>query len=261
MTGKVYLIGAGPGDPELMTVKGLKLLQQADVVVYDRLANEQLLEEVRVDAIRVYVGKGPKCHAKTQDEINETLVYYGKQGRNVVRLKGGDPFVFGRGAEEALYCREHGVAFEVVPGVTAAIGAGAYAGIPVTHRTMAASFACVTAHLCDDRSDEPMWRALATGIDTVAIYMGVARAACVQKRLVDYGRSGTTPVAVIEWGTYASKQRVVYATLDTLVEQMSVHDVKNPAIIVVGDVVSLGPSLAWFPQEQPVADTPMVAIK
>ncbi|MDI3256538.1 MAG: uroporphyrinogen-III C-methyltransferase [Kyrpidia sp.] len=244
--GTVYLVGAGPGDPGLITVKGAACLRRADVVVYDRLASPRLLHEVRPDAQRIYVGKAEGRHTLSQKEINALLVRLAKEGRTVVRLKGGDPFVFGRGGEEAEVLAEHGIPFEVVPGVTSAVAVPAYAGIPVTHRDHTPSFAVVTGHEDPDKETSWIdWGKLSTGVGTLVFLMGVGRLPRIVEQLRLHGRPGSTPVALIRWGTRV-EQRTVTGTLDTIVEEVRRRDFRSPAIIVVGDVVRLRARLNWF---------------
>ncbi len=242
----VSLVGAGPGDPALITIGGAARLAEADVVVYDRLANPVLLEHARADAERIYAGKGPNRHALTQEQINALLVEHGLAGKRVVRLKGGDPFVFGRGGEEAEALAAAGVPFEIIPGVTSAIAAPAYAGIPVTHRALASSFAVVTAHE-DPAKDAPTidWAKLAASVDTLVFLMGVERLPQIAARLVEHGRAASTPVAVIEWGTLP-RQRVVSGTLETIVATARDAGVGAPAVTVVGEVARLREGLRWF---------------
>ncbi len=254
--GKVYLIGAGPGDPGLITVRGLERLRAAEVVVYDRLAHPALLDLARPDAERIYVGKASAQHAMKQPDINALLVEQAQQGKTVARLKGGDPFVFGRGGEEAEACRAAGVTFEIVPGVTSAIAAPAYAGIPVTHRDAASSFAVVTGHERDDAREpgtrEPgaaegrrHWATLAHAADTLIFLMGVEALPEIAARLQEHGRDPATPVALVQWGTWPS-QRVVTGTLATIVEEARRAGLTPPAVCVVGEVVRLREALRWF---------------
>jgi uroporphyrin-III C-methyltransferase len=234
-TGIVYLVGAGPGDPDLITVRGLRCLQRAEVLVHDRLVAPELLDEAPTSALRIDVGKEAGHHRCAQEEINALLVRHAQAGRVVVRLKGGDPFVFGRGGEEALACAAAGVAWEVVPGVTSATSVPARAGIPVTHRGIATSFAVVTGHcLGDDRVD---WEALAR-IDTLMILMGLSRLPEVADRLLEHGRSAETPAAVISRGTLPD-ERVVVTTLGGLAETVAREGLATPALVVVGEVVRL----------------------
>ncbi|HEX2204211.1 MAG TPA: uroporphyrinogen-III C-methyltransferase [Longimicrobium sp.] len=246
MTGTVYLVGAGPGDPGLLTVRGAELLARADAVVYDALANPRLLERARPEAELVYSGKRAGQHSFTQEEINRTLIELAGRHATVVRLKGGDPFVFGRGGEEALALREAGVPFEVVPGVTAGIAATAYAGIPVTHRGASASVTLVTGHEDPTKFETDLdWPALARQKGTLVFYMSVRTMADNFRRLVDGGRPADTPAAAIEWGTYP-RQRTVAGTLATLPELAREAGIGAPSLIVVGDVVRLRDELAWF---------------
>lgn len=242
--GLVVLVGAGPGDAELITLAGARWLSDAEVVVYDRLANPALLDLAPATAQRVYVGKGRQGQAMTQEQINALLVELGRAGRRVVRLKGGDPFLFGRGGEEAAALAAAGVPFRVVPGVTAAAGATAYAGIPLTDRTLASSVALVTGQEDPSREQSRVnWSALA-GIDTVVFYMGVKNLPEIAERLMAAGKSGRTPTAIIERGTTAG-QRVVSATLATIVEAASRERVGPPSLIVVGEVVKLRERFDW----------------
>lgn len=216
--GKVYLVGAGPGDPKLITVYGMECIQEADVILYDRLANEQLLNYAKKDAELIFCGKLPGKHGVIQDRIHELLVEKALQGKVVTRLKGGDPFVFGRGAEEAEVLATRGIPYEVVPGITSGIAAPAYAGIPVTHRDHATSFAIVTGHGREEKGKDYLnWSALAQGIDTIAFYMGVGNLPHICKQLMDHGRDKHTPVALVQWGT-TKYQRTVTGTLATIEE-------------------------------------------
>ena len=247
MHGIVYLVGAGPGDPKLLTVGGRDVLRRADVVVYDRLVGDALLDEIRDDAERIYVGKAAAQHAMQQDDINRVLVDRAQAGKTVCRLKGGDPFVFGRGGEEALFCRAHGVEFQIVPGVTSSIAAPAYAGIPVTHRadenfpTGASSFAVVTGHTKDDDAPPP----LLPVADTLVFLMGVRALPKIVAQLLSRGDISSTPVALIRWGT-TTQQQVVTGTLQTIEAEVERAQLKPPALIVVGEVVNLRERLQWF---------------
>ena len=239
--GTVYLVGAGPGDPGLLTRRGAQVLAAADVVVYDRLIGSELLDLARPDATRVYVGKEAARHAMTQDEINSLLVEHALAGRDVCRLKGGDPFVFGRGGEEALFCRAHDVPFEIVPGVSSSIAAPAYAGIPVTHREIATSFAVVTGHTKDDDAPPPeLPRA-----QTLVFLMGVRALPKIVAQLLARGESAQTPVALVRWGT-TTLQQTVTGTLETIEAEVERSGLKPPALIVVGEVVRLREKLRWF---------------
>ncbi|HWT83193.1 MAG TPA: uroporphyrinogen-III C-methyltransferase, partial [Candidatus Methylomirabilis sp.] len=242
--GKVYLIGAGPGDPGLFTLKGKRCLQEADVVVYDYLANPRLLRYAKPEAEMVYVGKQAGRHTLSQEEIDRLLVARAADGKVVARLKGGDPFIFGRGGEEAEELAAAGIPFEVVPGVTSAVAAPAYAGIPLTHRDFTSTVAFVTGH--EDPSKEETsiaWDTLATGIGTLVFFMGVGQLPEIVAKLTRYGRSPSTPAAVIRWGTRA-EQQVVTGTLADLAEKC--REMEPPALIVVGEVVALREKLRWF---------------
>lgn len=240
--GIVYLIGAGPGDPGLLTLRGLEYLRRADVVVHDRLANRQLLAYAP-QAELIDVGKQADHHPIPQSRINAILVEKARQGYIVARLKGGDPFVFGRGGEEAQALREAGVPFEVVPGVTSAVAVPAYAGIPVTQRGMAYSVAFITGHSAGSKPLELNWKALAEGVDTLVFLMGVTSLPIIIDSLVKAGRSPDTPVALIEKGTLP-EQKVVAGTLADILEKAA--GIEPPAIIIVGEVVRLRSTLDWF---------------
>jgi uroporphyrinogen III methyltransferase / synthase len=243
----IYLVGSGPGDPGLFTLKGLRCMREADAIVYDRLAPESLLAYARPEAERIYVGKQPGNPTMSQEEINARLVALGRAGKTVVRLKGGDPYIFGRGGEEALALIEAGLPFEVVPGVTSGVAAPAYAGIPVTHRNVSTSVAFVTGHEdpTKGRSDVD-WKEVAHGADTLVLYMGVGRLAEISSELVAAGRVPETPVAVVRWGTLP-EQRTVTGTLGDIAEKVAEAKLKPPAITVVGDVVALREAgLDWY---------------
>jgi uroporphyrin-III C-methyltransferase len=233
--GIVYLVGAGPGDPRLITVLGLDRLRQAEVVIYDRLVSERLLDEAPPTAERIFVGKAPGEHSAKQEEINELLLRHARMGRTVVRLKGGDPFVFGRGSEEALACAEAGIPWEVVPGISSAVSVPALAGIPVTHRELAGGFAVVTGHCAEgDRQD---WAALAR-VETLVILMGLSRLPEISASLLFHGRGANTPVAAIAQGSLPG-ERVVVGTLGTIAGDVARSGLRAPATIVVGEVVRM----------------------
>lgn len=234
---QVYLIGAGPGDPALITVKGVECLRRADVVVYDRLVASALLDYAPVHAERIYVGKASGEHTMTQAEINALLIEKARAGKIVARLKGGDPFVFGRGGEEALALADAGIAFEIVPGVTSAIAAPAYAGIPVTHRGIAASFTVATGHRADE---SPISNPQSP---TLVFLMSVENLASIVASLLESGRAATTPVALVRWGTTPQQQTIV-GTLENIIERA--HGLQPPAVLIVGDVVNLRERLQWF---------------
>ncbi len=244
--GTVYLVGAGPGDPGLLTVRGRQLLESCDVVVFDRLANPALLRLARPEAELIDVGKAPNRVASTQEETNRLLVDLALAGRSVCRLKGGDPFVFGRGGEEALECRVAGVPFEVVPGVTSAIAAAAYAGIPVTHRAVATSFAVITGHEDPTKPGEQVdWAGIAGGAETLVFLMGIGHLPEISARLIEHGRDPATPAAAVRWGT-RPEQRTVTGTLATLPAAVAAAGLKPPAAVIVGEVVRLRERLDWF---------------
>ncbi|MBM4765063.1 uroporphyrinogen-III C-methyltransferase [Bacillus sp. B15-48] len=244
--GKVYLVGAGPGDIGLITVKGMEAIQQADVILYDRLANPKLLEFAPAGCELIYCGKLPDRHVLRQDAINELLVEKSLHGRVVVRLKGGDPGVFGRVGEEAAALAEHGIPYEMIPGITSGIAAPLYAGIPVTHREFGESFAIITAH---DKSKQGQpnlnWASLASGIDTIAFYMGVSNLPYIAKNLMANGKSADTPVILIRWGTFG-RQETIEGTLANIADKVKSENFTNPAITLVGDIVSLRKKLNWF---------------
>ena len=242
---KVYLVGAGPGDPELLTVKALRLIQQADVIVYDRLVSQPVLDLIPTGTKRVYVGKAPGNHHMDQNDINNVLLALAKNNRNVVRLKGGDPFIFGRGSEEAQYLVQHGVQYEYVPGITAAAACCGYAGIPVTHRGVARSVRLITGHCKANHPLDLNWQSLADKETTLVFYMGIANLPQLQRELIKAGLSPDTPAAAIENGT-TDKQRRCLATLKTIDNQIKTMSIKSPALIVIGDVVSFANELDWF---------------
>ncbi|RNE93260.1 siroheme synthase CysG [Marichromatium sp. AB32] len=242
--GEVYLVGAGPGDPDLLTFRALRLMQQADVVVYDRLVSTPILEMTRRDARRIYVGKQRNHHAMRQEEINRLLAELAKDGHRVLRLKGGDPFIFGRGGEEIDTLAAEGVPFQVIPGITAASGCACYSGIPLTHRDYAQSVTFVTGHLKDGTIDLN-WPALAQPNQTVVFYMGLAGLPVIVERLREHGVAGDMPVALVQQGT-THMHRVYAGTLSTIVEQLAADPPEPPTLIIVGEVVRLHDKLGWF---------------
>ena len=245
-SGKVYLIGAGPGDPGLITLKGLEYLRKADVIIYDRLVDDSLLGEVSPGSERIYVGKGRGCHAVEQKEINLLLIEKARQGRTVVRLKGGDPFVLGRGGEEAEILAANGVPFEVVPGVSSAYAVPAYAGIPVTHRRLASSFSVITGHEDPEKNESSIdWCRISAGGDTLVFLMGVGNLAHLVNELIRNGRQPDTSVAVISRGT-TPKQRTIVGTLEDISAHAQKEGLEPPAVIVVGEVVRLREQIRWF---------------
>ncbi|MBI2462287.1 MAG: uroporphyrinogen-III C-methyltransferase [Candidatus Rokubacteria bacterium] len=257
--GRVALVGAGPGDPGLLTVRGLELLRRAEVVVYDRLVNPILLDEAPPEALRVFAGKLAGSHYLPQAEIHALLIAHARRGRRVVRLKGGDPFVFGRGGEEAAALAAAGIPFEVVPGVSSAIAVPAYAGIPVTHRGLSSSFAVVTGH--EDASKDGSavdWARLASAVDTLVVLMGVRALPAIVASLLAHGRSPDTPVALIRWGTTA-EQETVTGVLADIVARARAAGLEPPVVAVIGEVVRLRDRLRWF--EGASADLPPVSMR
>jgi uroporphyrinogen III methyltransferase/synthase len=244
--GKVYLVGAGPGDPELITAKGLRCIAEADVLIYDYLAAKALLHHARNDCERIYVGKKGGDHTLSQDGINRLIADKARDGKIVTRLKGGDPFIFGRGGEEAEILEQAGIAFEIVPGVTSAIAAPAYAGIPLTHRQYTSTVAFITGHEDPTKNESNIdWQALATGIGTLVFLMGVKNLPNIVEQLHKHGRASHTPVALVRWGT-TTRQQTVTGTLENIVQRANEAGLKAPAIIVVGEVVGLRDTLQWF---------------
>ena len=242
--GRVYLVGAGPGDPELLTLRAVRLLQAADVVVYDHLVSVAVLDFVAPGAERIYAGKRRNEHTLRQEQINALLVRLGQEGKQVVRLKGGDPFIFGRGGEELQALATQGVAFEVVPGVTAASGVSAYAGIPLTHRDFAQRCLFVTGHLRDGSADLD-WPSLVRTQQTVVIYMGLTGLPDICRQMVAHGALPDLPVAVVQDGSIAT-QRVVTGTLETITQLVQQAGLRSPSLTIIGEVVRLHASLAWY---------------
>jgi uroporphyrin-III C-methyltransferase len=243
--GKVYLVGAGPGDPKLLTVKAVELLKEADVVIYDRLVGESILNLAPQKAEKINVGKRTGKHEVPQDKITELIIEKAQIGGKIVRLKGGDPFIFGRGGEEAEALVEKGIEFEVVPGVSSAVVAPAYAGIPLTHRDYASSVAIITGHRAGDAERVIDWAKIADAVDTMVILMGIESLDAITAKLLQGGVSPNKPVAIVESGTYP-KQRTLIAKLGTIVKEAEAKQIKPPAVIVIGEVANLGRKLAWF---------------
>ncbi|EKO3719839.1 uroporphyrinogen-III C-methyltransferase [Vibrio metschnikovii] len=244
--GEVALVGAGPGDPELLTVKALNYLQQADVVLYDYLVSEDIMALIPSKTILVCVGKRAGHHSVPQEKTNQLLVDFAQLGHRVVRIKGGDPFMFGRGGEELEVLADAGIAFQVIPGITAAAGATAYAGIPLTHRDYAQSALFITGHLKNDTIDEMEWPTLARGHQTLVIYMGLMNATMITQQLLLHGRQASTPIAIIERGTQQA-QKVFRGVLQDLPQLAT--QAQSPALIVIGEVVALADKLAWFGEQ------------
>jgi len=253
--GRVLLVGAGPGDPGLLTLKALRALNEADVILYDRLVSDEILALARRDAERIAVGKRPgENHDATQARIHALLAEHAAAGRRVVRLKGGDAFIFGRGGEELQYLRAQGIAYEVVPGITAALACAAYGGVPLTHRDYAQGVQLVTAH-CRDGSAGPDWTALAQGGQTLAFYMGVGQLEEVAGSLISHGRAADTPYALVENGTRPN-QRVIHGRLADLPAQARAHGIAAPALLIVGEVAGLAGELAWYGDVRAGGDAP-----
>ncbi|MGE7055963.1 uroporphyrinogen-III C-methyltransferase, partial [Paenibacillus glucanolyticus] len=245
MAGKVYLVGAGPGDARLITIKGKECIEKADVVVYDRLASPRLLRWTKPGAQKVYVGKLPDRHTMKQEQINQLLVDFALEGKTVVRLKGGDPTIFGRVGEEAELLYRHGISYEIVPGITSAISVPAYAGIPVTHRDHASSLSIITGHESPEKLDRMIqWDKVTHATGTLIFMMGVAKIGYISRQLIKYGRSPETPVALIRWGTRA-EQDTLTGTLADIEDKVKAANFQPPAVIVVGEVVLQRERLKW----------------
>jgi len=246
MKGKVYIVGAGPGDAGLFTLKALDLIKSADIVLYDRLVSDDILKMIPSNIEKVYVGRNVGDDYSHQDETNKLMISHARDGKKVVRLKGGDPFIFGRGGEEAEFLRENGVEFEIVPGISSATASPAYAGIPLTHRLFSSSVAIVTGH--EDAKKEELtvrWKELANAVDTIVVLMGMGRLKQIANDLVSAGMSKDTDVAIIESGT-TKDQKILLGNLSNIVDKVKSSDIKPPAIIVIGKVASLAEKLDWL---------------
>ena len=245
MTGTVYLAGAGPGDPGLVTIRTASLLANADVVLYDRLVSEEILAMISSSAKKEYVGRAVGDNADHQITTNELMVKYANKADTVVRLKGGDPIIFGRGGEEAEYLREHGIKYEIIPGITSGIASATYAGIPLTHRKIASSVVLVAGHEDPTKNTEAVkWKKLASAVDSIVIMMGLSRIGEISALLIEGGRNPNTPVAVIQNGT-TSKQRIVYSSLENISNVLKDKEIHPPAIIIIGDVVDISKKIEW----------------
>ncbi len=245
MSGKVYLVGAGPGDARLITIGAVELLNKADVVLYDRLVSKKILSMVPKKTEKVFVGRNVGDDYKHQDHTNELMVKYAKKKKNVVRLKGGDPIIFGRGGEEAEYLTSHKIKYEIIPGISSGIGSATYSGIPLTHRKYASSVVFVTGHEDPEKKKESVkWKRLAKSVDTIVIMMGLSRIGIICKELANGGLPKSTPVAVIQNGTTA-KQRMIKGTISNIAKKVNQHKLKPPCIIIIGKVVNLSKKLGW----------------
>ncbi|HEX5359413.1 MAG TPA: uroporphyrinogen-III C-methyltransferase [Candidatus Nitrosotalea sp.] len=245
MTGKVFIVGAGPGDPKLITLKAVESIKSADIVLYDRLVSKKIVAMIPKRAEKMYVGRDVGDDYKHQDTTNDMMVKFAKKNKNVVRLKGGDPFIFGRGGEEAEFLRKHKVKYEIIPGITSGIGSAEYSGIPLTHRKFASSVVFVTGHEDAKKSEGVVdWKKLAKAVDTIVIMMGLSRLDIISKRLISGGLSKNTPVAVIQNGT-TDEHRMIKGTLSNITKKVSEAKIKPPSIIVVGKVVNLSEKIGW----------------
>jgi len=245
MTGKVFLVGAGPGDPSLITLRAVELIKKADVVLYDRLVSKKILSMIPKKAKAVYVGRAVGDDYKHQDSTNDLMVKYAKTKRCIVRLKGGDPIMFGRGGEEAEYLKKHKIQFEIIPGITSGIGSATYAGIPLTHRSFASSVVFVTGHEDFEKSkDAVRWKKLAKSTDTIVVMMGLSRIGIISKQLLSGGMDKKTPVAVIQDGT-TSKQKMITGTISNIAQKIKQSKIRPPSIIIIGKVVSLSKTIGW----------------
>ena len=245
MTGTVYLVGAGPGDPDLITLRAVELIKKADVVLYDRLVSKKIISMIPKKAKTVYVGRTVGDDYKHQDDTNKLIVEYAKTKRCVIRLKGGDPIIFGRGGEEAEYLKKHKIKFEIVPGITSGIGSATYAGITLTHRKFASSVVFVTGHEDSEKKKEDVrWKKLAKSTDTIVVMMGLTRISIICKQLSAGGMEKNMPVAVIQDGT-TTKQKMGFGTISNIVQKVKQSKIKSPSIIIIGKVVSLSKTIGW----------------
>ncbi len=245
MTGKVFIVGAGPGDPKLITLKAVESIKSADIVLYDRLVSKKIVAMIPKRAEKMYVGRDVGDDYKHQDTTNDMMVKFAKQNKNVVRLKGGDPFIFGRGGEEAEFLKQHKVKYEIIPGITSGIGSAEYSGIPLTHRKYASSVVFVTGHEDAKKSEGVVeWKKLAKAVDTIVIMMGLSRLEIISKQLISGGLSKNTPVAVIQNGT-TDEHRMIKGTLSNISKKVSQAKIKPPSIVVVGKVVNLSDKIGW----------------
>ena len=245
MTGKVYLVGAGPGDSKLITMRAVELIQKADVVLYDRLVSKKIISMIPKKAEKVYVGRAVGDDTKHQDSTNDLMVKYAKKKKSVVRLKGGDPIIFGRGGEEAEFLKEHKVKYEIVPGITSGIGSATYAGIPLTHRKFASSVVFVTGHEDPEKKSEAVkWKRLAKSVDTIVIMMGLSRIDVICKQLIQGGMDKKTPVAVIQNGT-TPQQKTITGNLSNIASLVKKNGIKPPTNIIIGKVVNLSKTIGW----------------
>lgn len=245
MAGFVSLVGAGPGDAGLLTRKAEQCLKQADIVLHDRLISDEIMALIPRGTARIYAGKSCKIHYMTQTETNDAMIELARQGKHVVRLKGGDPFTFGRGGEEAEALAEAGVSFEIVPGVTAAAGCSAYAGIPLTHRDYCHGVQTITGHLNEAQAGHVDWQSLSSNKTTVVVYMGLTNSSLIAERLMTHGRASDTPVAAIQNGSLPN-QRLLLSTLETIADDLKREAFASPTLLIIGEVVSLAPKLQWF---------------
>lgn len=245
MSGVVYLVGAGPGDPKLITLKAIELLKKADVVLYDRLVSKKIIEMIPKKTLRFYVGREVGDDYKHQETTNQLMVKYAKSHKHVVRLKGGDPFIFGRGGEEAEYLKKHKIRFEIIPGITSGIGSAIYSGIPLTHRKYSSSVIFVTGHEDPQKTKSPVkWKLLAKSAETIVIMMGLSRIGIISKELIAGGLPKTTPVAVIQNGT-SEKHKMIIGTLANIAQKIKQNNITPPSIIIIGNVVKLHKTVGW----------------